>query len=309
RWLDILEKPSSFYSLTASAGKVPFGFGEPMIVTVVLKNNGPFDIALGPNGALRPDLWFDCSIKGGGGGQFFGVTFERFGQKLILRRNDTIEHTCRIDQGPLWNTIQARPEMSFPLYFSVFTNPVPSQSVAAPGPGGYRFNLKLIERQPTALMNATTRSELFKKLTLGDAGTKIRMQEMFAQFISLISQTPNADQAQETLRQLREAIEQGMSDPSPHVRAWAMYVSCLMASDPRRGELALRQAASKDWMQRVMVLTTVESLSEETRRRVLERLVNDEDEVVRQYALATRDFLSRTATTQPAGETSGKSGS
>lgn len=301
KWLDINESPSDFYSLTATVGKVPFAFGEPMIATVTIKNLSNFDIPLGPSGTLRPELWFDCAIKAGGQPPVPAVTFERFGQKLVLRPAESIEHVCRIDQGQLWAGLHSNPAVSFPLIFTVFTNPVPAAAMAAPGPAGYRATMRTIERQATPIMADAVRGEVFKKLNIGEAQDRIRISEMLAQFIQLINNAPNPEQAAETVRQLREAVEQGMSDNDPLVRAWTTYITTATSTGDRQAQLADKMAASKDPIQRLLVGVLIETLPAEVRDRLLPKLAEDEDAQVKELARATRDYFTRVpAATQPA---------
>ncbi len=303
-WLKILTKPEDFYSLTASAEKVPFAFGEPILVTVDIKNIGSYDIALTSSGALRPDLWFDCSMKGVQQQQIPGVAFERFGQGLVLRKGELISHTARVDQGQLWQMMQQNPGISFPLFYTVFTNPVPTAMVAGPGPGGYRATLRAIERTPVSLNTPGARDELFKKLNLGDAGEKIRTEEMLAQFSAMIANQPDAPaEAAMMADELRQAIEQGMSDSNARVRAFATYVISQVSQEPRKTDLAMRLANSSDWLQRVLILSAAAGLSEETRAEVLKKLSSDEDAVVKELAESTAAYLERSAAaTQPADE-------
>jgi len=301
-WLNILDKPQDFYSLTATAGKVPFAFGEPILATVTIQNTSNYDIALTSTGTIRPDLWFDCSMRGIQQQQIPGVAFERFGQSLVLRRGAAINHVARIDQGQLWLMMQQNPAASFPLFYTVFTNPVPTATIAGPGPAGYRFTLRAIERQPVSLNARGARDNIFKLINLGTGEEKIRTQEVLAQYSNLIARQADAPpEAAATAQELREAIEQGMSDANPQVRAFATYVITQISPEPRKSELAVRLSNSTDWVQRMLVLAAVEGFTPELRAELLTKLVNDEDAAVKQLASATDEYLQRVPpTTQPA---------
>lgn len=292
-FLEILDKPSDFYSLAAEAPRVSHEYGQPILVTVTVKNNSKYDLVTGPNGTIRPDLWVDCSVRGVMNQSVPGVTFERLGGRIILRRNDAITQQIRVDQGQLWQVMQGNPSAAFPLFFSLFTNPVPAQSIAAPGPAGYRAQLrKPVERAATPIFQPQDQQKVFNRLALGSAGDKIRLQEMFAYYIQFL-----AGQQQQNFEemnvQLKQAVAQGMSDPDPSVSAWAGYVSTLLEAEPRKSQLAQRLADSGQWLQRLLVATATDSLTPESKSAVLEKLSKDADPIVQQYAAATKAIAER----------------
>lgn len=305
KWLDILETPAEFYSITASAGKVPFAFGEPILVKVQLRNGGNFPIALGPNGAVKPDLWVDCTMKVGQAQQMPGVAFERLNQRLLLSPGQFVEQTIRIDQGQLWNVMQSNPGISFPLYFSILTNPVPGQGGAAPGPGGFRFNLRTIERQPVNMQIPQQREAVLRDLSIGDAAAKIRAQEVLAQVVQQVSRPEAGDQGAAMAADLKQAIEQGMADSNSGVRAWATYVTTLLSSPEQRSERAKQMATKGGWTERVLILTIMDGVSPEAQQVIFDKLANDEDPIIRSAAESTRRVIemdAAAAATQPSGE-------
>lgn len=292
-WLDILDRPAGFYTLSAEAPRVSHGFGEPILATVTIKNTSRHDITMGPSGTLRPDLWFDCAMRGVTNQTVPGVAFDRMGGKLVLRRNDSVTHVVRVDQGQLWQMMQGNPSTGFPLFFSVFTNPAPAATVAAPGPAGYRSEFRRpVERAATPIFQPQERNAVFNALALGTAGEKVRMQEMLAQYTTLLAQQQQQDFG-ESIVQLKQAVEQGMGEGDPSVRAWSGYVTTLLADDARRPQLATRLAASRDPIQRLLIAAAVDALPAESRTQVLNQLAEDSDPVVRQYAQATQAVIAR----------------
>lgn len=291
-WLDILDRPANFYTLSAEAPRVLHAFGEPILATVTIKNTSKYDITIGPGGTLRPDLWFDCSMRGVTNQTVPGVAFDRMGGKLVLRRNEAISHTTRVDQGQLWQSMQGNPATAFPLFYSVFTNPAPAATVAAPGPAGYRSEFRRpVERAATPIFQPQDRNAVFNTLALGSAGDKVRIQEMLAQYTQLLGQQQQQDFA-ESIVQLKQAVEQGMSEADPSVRAWSGYVTTLLSDDARRAQLAAKLAASRDPIQRLLVATAAEAVPAEARQQMLDLLAEDPDPIVRQYAAATRTLLA-----------------
>ena len=291
--LEIIDKPSDFYALAAETPRVAHDFGQPILVNVTLKNNSKYDLSMGPNGTIRPDLWFDCSIRGVMNQNIPGVTFERLGGRLVLRRNEAITQQVRVDQGQLWQMLQSNPSASFPLFFSLFTNPVPAQTIAAPGPGGYRVQVrKPVERAATPIFQPQDQQKVFNKLALGSAGDKIRLQEMFAYYIQFLA-SQQQQNFEEMNLQLKQAVAQGMSDPDPNVSAWAGYVTTLLEAEPRKSAQAQRLADSSLWLQRLLVATATDSLAPEAKSAILENLSNDADPIVQQYATATKAIAAR----------------
>jgi hypothetical protein len=65
KMLDLLDSANtdSFYDLVAQPVHVSVGYDEPALVRVTIKNTGDYDLSIGGDGALRPDLWFDVKAQ------------------------------------------------------------------------------------------------------------------------------------------------------------------------------------------------------------------------------------------------------
>src|SRR5205814_1906276 len=114
-WMAIVDSPKIFYSLNAEPLKVSHGYSEPMLVRVILTNRSEFDITLGPDGIIRPDLWLDAQQRGIADRNFPGIAYDRMTQQMVLRPKATISQILRIDQGPLSQALTENPQVSVPL--------------------------------------------------------------------------------------------------------------------------------------------------------------------------------------------------
>ena len=139
-WLDILDysKVHNFYSLKADTGKIAYDFGEPIIARVTITNISKYDITVGPDGAIHPDIWIDVQLKPVANQNLSGRPLDRFRQKLLLHPRESVETVVRVDQGPAGLDATGKSQFAHVACSSVLTNPLSQQGGIAPGPGGYR---------------------------------------------------------------------------------------------------------------------------------------------------------------------------
>ena len=63
-WMEIVNQPEAYYEVMADVSKVAHRYHEPMFGRVTLRNKTDYDLTIGPDGVIRPDLWFDARISG-----------------------------------------------------------------------------------------------------------------------------------------------------------------------------------------------------------------------------------------------------
>jgi hypothetical protein len=190
KMLDLLnpDDTQSFYNLVADPLHVSRGFDEPVLVRVTIKNIGDFDLSVGPDAAIRPDLWFDVAVQGGNNPTFRGVAYDRIAGPLVLKAHHLDQpgtnQVVRVDTGPLGGFLSAHPTIAVSMLFSVFTNPIGEQAGVAPGPGGYRQQFSSpMERRASPVMTSTDLGRLFDPLFNGRIDEKIHTLELLADYV------------------------------------------------------------------------------------------------------------------------------
>lgn len=302
-WLDFLDskKVSSFYALKAEPLRVGHSFGEPVLVKVSITNIGNYDITVGTDGAIRPDLWFDVLVKGLAQQYFAGVAYDRLGQKLQLHPKETLAQIVRVDQDGLAQMLGSNPMMAMQLYFSLLTNPITQQAGIAPGPGGYRVQFtRVMERSPAPLDDKTLAS-LYQQLVTGSGGARIRAIETLSAFAGLIRQR-GGEQYQGKATEIIEAIHKCVGDPVPAVRAQATYATAILADAPVR-EGTIRQMLSDSAVSmRIEGLMALQQAAQPARRKELARPLaqDDADPIVKKVAASVVEVADLPAATQPA---------
>jgi hypothetical protein len=293
-WLDMLDFNSvkKLYALRAEPVKVAHSFGEPVLVKVSITNTSPYDMTLGANGAIRPDLWFDCQIKGIAPQNFPGVAFERLGQRVLLKPKDTITQTARVDQGGLAAFMRSNPQIGLSLYFSVLTNPITlPQSGIAPGPGGYRAQFTgggagVVQRTPAPL-NDQTLQAAFTQLLSGTGDSRVRNLDMLGTYVKLMRAQAGAQaQLAGKATEIADVIRKSTGDSVPAVRAQATYMTAALADQPVRDGIIKQMLADSAPILRVVGLAVLQdSATPEQRKEMAKPLATgDPDPIVKALA-------------------------
>ncbi len=287
-WLDFLDsqKVKALYALKAEPLKVAHVYGEPILARVTIANTSNFDITLGPDGAIRPDLWIDASIKGLTQQYLPGVAFERLGQKLLLKPRESLSQIVRVDQGNLAALLNSNPTVGVPLYFSALTNPITQQAGIAPGPGGYRVQfVRVVERSPAPLSDPTIQG-LYTQLLAGTADAKVRTLQLLGAYAGAL-RSHGEEQTKSKATELIEVIRKATGDRISAVAAEAMFVTVLLAEPATREGIIRQMLASDSFPQRVMGLAALQTLEPAKRKEIAKPLAQgDADEVVKKLAAA-----------------------
>jgi hypothetical protein len=188
--LDLLDRAHSaeFYNLVAEPLRVSAAFDEPQLVRVTLKNIGEYDLSVGADAAIRPDLWFDAVVQGGANAYFAGTAYDRIAGPLVLKAHQLdkpgTDQVVRVDAGKLQDYLVGRPTPSLSMLFSVFTNPIGQQAGVAPGPGGYRkqFNTPM-ERTAAPISAPTEVAKLVDLAMNGRPDQKIYTLELLRSYV------------------------------------------------------------------------------------------------------------------------------
>jgi len=282
-------------------------FGEPMIARVIVKNTGTHDITIGPDGAIRPDLWFDVQVRGAMNDFVQGVTFDRLSQQVLLKPGQTTEQTVRVDQDRLLQLLNTRASLTLPLYYFVVTNPLSTSMNIAPGPGGQRQSfLRTIYRLGLAIDHKAFNNTLLAtlgELANGSAEQKLRALQTLGWFANFVfPQAPDeADRAKGA--ELLGHMHKASNDPNPVVRAWAGYVMARLSvvTPEQRQSLIKELLEDPSWEARMLGVMLVQSMDPAQWKTVAGPVAEgDPEPLVREAARAVIDFADNPAATQPA---------
>ncbi|HEV2294546.1 MAG TPA: hypothetical protein VGR35_11880 [Tepidisphaeraceae bacterium] len=297
----ILDAPGGFYSLRVEPVKVSHQFAEPILLRVTIQNTSELDLTLGADGIIRPDLWVDAQLRGVATQPFPGVAFDRLGGPVVLPAKQSASQVIRANQGELSAFLATNPTALFQLAFTVMTNPIRVGEHVGPAPAGQRItSARLVERRGTPFNPPLIQQQALAALSNGPATEKIRQLELVTTFAQLAAVQENPDeQAKAALASLREVVRRGAADGDPHVRAYAMYCSAILAPDAERPAAIEALAAEPLWSARLLavLLAHARGGAEQTVARLAE---SDPDELVQAYAAAVSAIPS--ATTQPAAQ-------
>jgi len=303
-WLDILDfsKAQRFYELKADGlGKILYEFGEPVLARVTLTNLSKYDITIGADGIIHPDLWFDVKIQPVLNQTLPGVALDRITQKMILHPRESVDTVVRVDQGQLGNVLQGNPNLRMALYFSVFTNPVSQQGGIAFGPGGYRAQFSHTLVRDSTQPDPAVFKAAFARLQEGTpADVRIRTVELLGAYVAVLRNQQNqglADRAKE----LMEFIRKSTNDSVPSVRAVATYVTAILSDAQVKEGLIRQMLADPSIPQRMLGLAALQQSMEIPQIKELARALadSDPDPSVKQMAASTIAVTELAPTTAP----------
>jgi hypothetical protein len=189
KFLDLLNTAStdSFYDLVAQPLHVSVGYDEPALARVTIKNVGDYDLSVGPDGAIRPDLFFDVATQGGNNPFYPGVAYDRIAGPLVLKAHQLdqpgTDQVIRVDTGKLSSFLETQPTIAVTMLFSVYTNPVGQQAGVAPGPGGYRKQFTSpMERRANPVSTQKQVQDLLDPAMNGRPDQKIHLLELLVNY-------------------------------------------------------------------------------------------------------------------------------
>jgi hypothetical protein len=301
-WLDFLDpqKVKMMYSIKAETLKIAHAYGEPILAKVTIMNTGNDDITIGPDGALRQDIWVDGQIKGIARQYLTGVAFERLGGKMLIKPKDTVTQTLRLDENQLGTLLAVNPTVELPLYFSVFTNPVTLTSAVVPGPGGYRVQFTKVVERGASPLNDQTLQGLSNQLVTGTADVRVRTIDLLGTFVDLMRKNPK-DEVKNTAAQLAEMIHKSTGDSLPPARAEATYMTAIL-SEPTASEAMIRQMlADQSFAQHIYALLAIQNTLPPAKQKALisDLVPKDSDPIVLEMAQSVALVADMPATTQP----------
>lgn len=301
-WMEIVNQPEAYYEILADVGKVAHKYREPMLGRITLRNKTDYDLTIGPDGIIRPDLWFDARTSGLVNQSFPGVAYDRVARQVVLRARETIAQIVRIDQGALAEALEQNPSASAQINSNVLTNPAPTPSGVGPGPAGLRrgFN-KAFVRSGFALSQTPARKRVIKEIQSGQPAEKIRGLDLLAGYVRMFARQKQLDDSMRVLAiEFVNTIAASRTDANKPVSIWARYLSARLEQN-QRGAAVDSLLADDAWPARMLGLIAAAELGPERQAELAGKLAEQDPEpTVKAYAAAMADLLRSRPATQPA---------
>jgi hypothetical protein len=304
-WFTFLDAPDNFYLISCNPLRVSSAYDEPMLAVVTITNIGPFDISVGPKGAIKPDLWFDVKVSGPQGPQNFpGAAYDRLGQRLVLKKGGVLQQLIRLDQSKLALALSTNPTAAFSLSFMLVTNPVTGASGIAPGPGGQRVAVKKILERKSNPLGEQQQQAMIASLNNTASDVRIRTISMLCAY-ARVAATATDDKIKASGKQLVDTYSQLGADPSAPVASWARFMTASVIAPDHRAEL-LGQMVASPYLGQRMLAVVLALTSGPAGKDTLTTLAKDDDPIVKKFAEAALDDYAH-PTTEPAAPTSAPS--
>jgi tetratricopeptide (TPR) repeat protein len=233
-WLNIVTDPQAFYTITAEPLTLQVNFAQPVLARLTIQNVSNYDLAIGEEGAIHPQLIFDASARGVVDKAVGQIAYDQFWQRLVLPSHQFATQIVRLDRGELLKLLTSQPSVPIDLQFAVTVNPMKTdQRGFVPGGAGCRVPFEsLIERPSTAVLTDADRKSLYAKMSGGTPPERLRLVDAAA----TISTNNRAaargliiDQSFILSQELFDHLQQSTNDPDPIVRAWAGYRVALLS--------------------------------------------------------------------------------
>jgi hypothetical protein len=302
-WLDIIDKPQQFYTVMIEPLKVSHGFDEPMLAVLTIKNmSDSFDLTIGPNGVIRPDLWFDAIVLVPQKQQIPGAGYDRIAKAVLLRPGQSTNQIVRLDQGRLSELINQVPRLPVQLQYSVVINPAPGPQagMVVPGPAGLRVQVRtIVERAATPVTRPNLMRDLANAASDGEADVKLRTLSQITALVREVSQPQAPQQTKDMARPLMDIVDQGTRDASPGVRAWANFLWGALQPPEKQLDSLKKLAASDSWIQQMLVLSAAPDVPRDMGKEIDAMLLDASDPLVKKYAQAVAEELKRPPATRP----------
>ena len=301
-WMQILEKPDAYYDVTADVVKVAHRFHEPMLGRITIHNKTDYDLTIGTDGVIRPDLWLDAKITGLVNKSFPGVAYDRIARQVVLKARDYAVQYVRVDQGALADALEQNPSASAQVNASVLLNPSPTASGVGPGPAGQRktFSRSFV-RSGFALAQPVARRRLMAQVSGGTAGERVLALDLLAAYVRMFAQQKELDPAMRALASdFVATVATSRNDTSKPVAAWATYLTARINPDERAGAVDAL-LAHDGWPGRLLAVLAAVDLGPQRQAEIATSLAEgDPDPTVKEFAAATLDVLRSQPATQPA---------
>lgn len=304
QWMEIVVHPQSFYNVTIEPLESQVGFLQSILARVTIENIGDFDITVGDDGTLRPDMVFDANARGMVEKQMLAVVYDRFWQRLLLARGQSASQVVRLDRGELSNLLRDQPGVPIDLQLAVTVNPTRTDKGFVVGPAGYTTQTtEIVERASTPMDKPEDRQKLYDQAGDPSPALRLRAIEAMTNFgINLRTLAEKSGPDATTAAAEQTTIAQEIFDHArplagdldPSVKAWANYMAAIAALPDQQPGLIREMAQSDDWRMRLLSLEAAQLLPDHG-VVAASALSTDPDPAVMEYASAMTDYVAAQA--------------
>ncbi|HLL12827.1 MAG TPA: hypothetical protein VK570_17325, partial [Rubrivivax sp.] len=306
QWLSVVEEPQTFYTLRGEPLRGTHAYGEPMFARITVVNHGDYDITIGPDGVLKPDLWFNAQLRGTVQEQLTGVTYDRLSGVMVLRAKQSITQDVRVDRGQLAGLLASNPTPSVQVFVSVMTNPTTTERGIEPGAAGMRTTFpRIFARSPFPINNDQARAQLVTSLNGASPNEKLNAVELISGVLSSIQKAevpPEAqEQAQATMQQWSNLLSQVRNDSMGSISSWAWYRSTIAEAAQEQPRSVRTMLSSEVWTTRLLGAMAADAVGEDRTAALKKMATDDAEPILRNLAAAMLATpASPGGTTQPA---------
>ena len=326
----VLDNPKEFYILKAEALKPVHLLYEPIYVRLTITNTSNYELTLGRDGLIRPEVWVDVASPQ----PLVGVAVAQLAQQGVLRPRESVSQVIRVDHGMLAALLEQNPVPVFTVDLQFRLNPWPfvvgEQRAVASGAGGYSVGLsKPIERSGFPVQGDSF-ARLVNSIARADAPERLRAMDAARTFWVLLTRPPTDEQlkaeqdalvrateeqrkayqqqkaAQEqftrsTADNLLAALRQTADDTDPLIRAWGRWTVAMIAPDEAQRAKALAGlVGDAHWGARCLGVYGLSSLSTDTLKALAGPLSQaDPDRTVQKLAGSLVEIANLPPPTQP----------
>jgi tetratricopeptide (TPR) repeat protein len=296
--LELVQKPQNFYAIRVDPHPVGSYLGEPLLADVSVRNISDYDLTIGPDGVLKPDLLFRLEPKLDKSPSF--SAYDTIAGPTVLASHETTNQTVRLDQTQLLAYLSNQDLQQFEISGTLGANEM------VHGLGGYRVQfVKGFFRLPSGFSPEHEQAQL-KALTSGRPDQKITALSLLYRYILQLEQTKDPDMnVRQHVAGLIDMIHKARQDPLLAVSAWAGHCQAALSPESDRADLIRDMTDAPDWRQRQIALLLVPNLPVALRDQLFDKLSLDTQSSVRAEAVALKALvaLPPEATTQPADTT------
>lgn len=294
--------PQEFYAAQASADLVEHEFGQPIMLTLTLRNQSDQPLTLGEGGMLR-DVWFDVQMRGGMAQPLSGAAYLKLTGPLILQPRASYTQTLRLDEDVLSDLLNSMPAPTVQMSASAIVNAISTESGTAPGAFGYRAPVDhLMVRTGLPLTTQPQVQAALATLEAGDPTKCLRLVDAAASHLTVALEGRSGAEVAPALKDAwKLLLDKGTRVASPHVNAWAQFRKALVSAGDATPVDAL--VAQPTWYAHVLAALASTQLPPASKHAALASLAKDDNALVRRVAAAVQampDAPPPGATTAPA---------
>ena len=322
-WLKIIDNPLMFYSLRGEPVRIAVPFGQPLLANVTLQNTSNYDLTIGRDGVLKPELWFDMQLGGVIRHRIPNAVVESIPEQIVLKPRQRINFTVRMDQGQLRDEIlAANPTLPVGMMVTMRSNVLMggNGTMMVAGPAGQSAEFRrMMERSPFVVNEQTWRGLMD---TVGSlrGGDRIRAMHLLHELASgMIGRAMDTGDeaalksAGERGAEVKALFRKHSFDEDPDVKAYAAFFYAREAGGEDRPQEVRTMLKDAAWQVRLLGLVTMRIRNPKTgeplidikqQEAMAQELLDKETEPhVRDYAAAVLELLKNPApppATQPA---------